>query len=103
MPRVWHIGDPERPKDAAYIGRAGKSQAGPWGNEYSVAAYGRGGALQKYENDVKLDPSLRARLREHLAGRDLYCFCAPRGGVTADDPLVCHGQIILRCIAGWYD
>jgi hypothetical protein len=38
-----------------------------------------------------------AWVREHvheLRGKTLACWCAPAGGLTAADPLVCHGQIL---------
>lgn len=38
-------------------------------------------------------------IRSHvggLRGAVLGCWCAPPAGVTADDPLICHGQILAR-------
>jgi hypothetical protein len=31
-----------------------------------------------------------------LERKTLGCFCAPKGGLTEHDPLVCHGQVLLR-------
>lgn len=41
---------------------------------------------------------LLSRLGE-LEGKTLACWCAPKGGVTEHDPLVCHAQILLKLVS----
>jgi hypothetical protein len=52
-------------------------------------------AIVRYEQWLMTQPALLADLRE-LKGKTLACWCAPRGGLTADDPLICHGQVLAR-------
>ena len=42
-------------------------------------------------------PKLAEQVLEHR--KVLICWCAPPEGLTKDDPLQCHGQILLRLIA----
>lgn len=39
-------------------------------------------------------PTLLGELDDQVLG----CFCAPKRGVGAYDPLVCHGQILLELL-----
>ncbi len=85
-----------------YIGRAGKGHNGYFGNPFTVQKHGKA-ALEMYETHFTVriahDPEFRRRVFE-LAGKRLGCFCAPPGGLTAEDkPYRCHGQII----AAWVD
>ena len=84
-----------------YIGRAvGRAgfRGSIWGNPYQE---GRDGTLEevlaKYEAHVLGSPELLAQLPE-LDGKTLGCWCAPKGGLTASDPLICHGQKLIRLI-----
>jgi hypothetical protein len=90
-----------------YIGRFSYWGAGRyfkksiWANPYTVAAYGLEEALRLYEEWLVGKPELLAKVPT-LAEKTLACWCAnanraPRV-LTAEDDLVCHGQILLRLI-----
>lgn len=94
-----------------YIGRAGRGFDGRFGNPYPVGQtcsrcgerHARGGdTLGCFRaclvDRAQRDPGWRNELLA-LRGKTLGCFCAPPGGLTAEDELRCHGQIILR----WLD
>ena len=67
--------------DAVYIGRGSK-----WGNPYVIGTDGtREEVIAKFIATV--DPTLIAKARTELRGRDLWCFCAP---------LACHGLFWLE-------
>lgn len=87
-----------------YIGREMKRgryalECSPWHNTFKVGEDGTlEEVLKKYERYLREErPDLMARLPE-LEGKTLACWCAPKGGLTKDDPLVCHGQIPLRLL-----
>jgi hypothetical protein len=92
-----------------YIGRfqfwgAGRHfKTSIWGNPFPVKTYGLAESLRLYEEYVRNSPELMARLPE-LEGKILACWCTGRDGaprvLTADDPLWCHGQILLRLVEG---
>lgn len=86
-----------------YIGRGSK-----WGNPFRI-----GDPHPESEEDMDRQQviglyaqwitrgegrHLLADLHE-LEGRTLGCFCAPEGGVTASDPPICHGQVLLWLVA----
>lgn len=50
------------------------------------------------ENRVRRDPQFRAVVAG-MYGRTLVCACAPKGGVKATDPHVCHAQIYAEISA----
>lgn len=94
----------------AYIGRPGRgftAEQAPFGNPHPV---GRpcprcGNKLapldcfrEYFLDRLERDRAFRRKV-EGLRGKVLGCFCARRGGVTAADRLVCHGQVI----AAWLD
>jgi hypothetical protein len=93
-------------KDAydIYVGRGRGSR---WGNPFKIGdphpetgePITRGDAITLYKWWIVRGEGRRllARLGE-LEGATLGCFCAPEGGVGADDPLVCHGQVLLRLL-----
>ena len=66
------------------------ADADPQERERVIAAHRR--SLPKERPDLLADlPELR--------GATLYCFCAPKGGVTAADrPYVCHGQVLAELV-----
>lgn len=66
-----------KPKGAVIVDRTSR-----WGNPYSVAEYGRAEAVRRHHDDLlagRLEYKGRRitvdDVREHLAGRDLVCFC----------------------------
>lgn len=70
------------PKGAVYVGRPSK-----WGNPYVMRAErDRQEVIEKYDRWLQTRPELLAALPE-LRGKDLVCYCAPRG---------CHADVLLR-------
>jgi hypothetical protein len=65
-----------------------------WSNPFKVGS--REEVIGNYERWLLTErPDLVARLPE-LRGKGLACWCAPPGGLTASDPLRCHGQMLAR-------
>ncbi len=87
----------------AYIGRANPRyglKASKWANPYRLdRKHGTTTevALERYEAHIRNSPDLMAALPE-LAGLTLGCWCAGPDGLTAADPLICHGQVLLRLL-----
>lgn len=83
-----------------YIGRAGSvfingsrwpSRASPFHNPFTVAKYGRDGALDLYREyilDKLQDPQMMTAFRE-LKGKTLGCWCKPDR---------CHGDILVELL-----
>lgn len=74
-----------------------------WGNPFKIGsgeASARGDVIEKYKEWIVRGDGrhLLGRLGE-LEGKTLGCFCVPKGGVTEHDPLVCHGQVLLKLVA----
>lgn len=90
-----------------YIGRPGRGQPGEFGNPFRPAqdtAEARDHCLRQFLayflRRLDDDPEFCRRVLA-LRGRRLGCFCAPRGGLTADDrPWRCHGQVIAAYCDG---
>lgn len=90
-----------------YIGRAGNGTASKWGNPYRIGEphpetgepITRGDSLTLFKHCI-VHGAGRHLLRDvgELEDQTLGCFCAPKGGVGAHDPLVCHGQILLALV-----
>lgn len=71
------------PSDAVYIGRGS-----PWGNPFVLGKDGdRDEVCDKYAAMVEDSPSMQQKIREHLRGKDLVCFCSPKR---------CHGDYLLK-------
>jgi hypothetical protein len=79
-----------------------------WRNPFNKAFHDglitREEACERYLIHVLSSPELMAQLPELaqkvlVEGKDLACWCAPKGGLTKDDPLHCHGQVLLRLLA----
>jgi Domain of unknown function (DUF4326) len=88
-----------------YVGRAGKGQAGTFGNPFHLAG-SRALTLERYRDyllgRLASDPEFRAQV-EGLRGKVLGCFCAPKGGLLPEaDPAkaLCHGQILAAAAEG---
>lgn len=82
-----------------YIGRANRRYglaASDWANPYRIGWDGsRQEILQKYLSYLAGNAYL-ARNLFIFEGKVLGCWCPPKGeALTADDPWVCHGQVIL--------
>lgn len=90
------------PKWDVYIGRRmAHTDLGEsiWANPYRIPRDGgRTEVIEKFCAYILNRPDLLARLPE-LVGKTLGCWCAPtREGVTANDPLVCHGQVLCELV-----
>lgn len=86
MPRVWHIRDPNVPKDAIYIGRPGRGRDSKYGNKFEIGKDGtREEVIRKHKES--LTPEMIAEIKRDLKGFDLICFC---------EPLPCHGHTLLE-------
>lgn len=69
--------------DAVYIGRGS-----PFGNPFKIGVDGdRDEVCDKYESHLLSNPAMLDKVRLHLKGKDLVCFCAPKR---------CHGDFILK-------
>jgi hypothetical protein len=89
-----------------YIGRGNPIYRLPqskWHNPFQIGKHGnRVEVLQKYEAHLLGNAELMAALPE-LFGQTIACWCAQKGErLTADDPLKCHGQILLKALRGDY-
>ena len=75
---------------------------GPWSNPHKIereSKKARQAALMAFTVFVVSDDPKAVWIRDNLhklVGKRLGCWCAPKGGVTSDDELVCHGQILAR-------
>lgn len=74
-------------KHDVYIGRGGTS---PWGNPYKLSQIGsRLDAIRLYEEWVRSQPEMVARIKRELKGRVLGCWCRrPKN--------LCHGDVLVR-------
>ena len=93
---VIHVRDMQ-PGDV-YIGRPMPRQhlaGSKWANPYRITPdQPRDAVIALYLEYVLGRPELMAALSE-LRGKRLACWCAPRGvTLTADDPFICHGQVL---------
>lgn len=91
MPKVFNKHHKNAPKNAIYIGRGSV-----WGNPYThldskcpdiVKVSSREEAVKAFEDMVRKDENILNYIRQHLKGKDLVCFCAPRA---------CHGDVLLK-------
>jgi Domain of unknown function (DUF4326) len=53
------------------------------------------GPVQNFEGKVFDGRHLIPQLPE-IKAKILGCHCPPKGGLTKDDSLLCHGQVLLR-------
>lgn len=83
-----------------YIGRECRLggwnlDASIWGNPFKLPKKATAeqvqDVLRKYEDHVRSQPVLMARVHE-LAGRTLGCFCAPKP---------CHGHVLAKLVHEW--
>ena len=65
-----------------YIGRGSA-----WSNPFTVASYGRKGAVMKYKQWLETQPHLLKSVKE-LKGKTLGCWCKPM--------YPCHGDILAE-------
>ena len=69
----------------------------PWTISLWCSPHARRSYLSYYKQYVLASPDLMLSLPE-LKGKILGCWCAPKGGVTENDPLICHGQILAQLV-----
>lgn len=91
MPRVYNKHHKDAPPDAVYVGRPTK-----WGNPFKIGdTYNgvkleRGMAVEQFRDWLLYsDQGLKLQddIRQHLRGKDLVCYCAPKP---------CHADILLE-------
>lgn len=83
MPTVLNKYKHGLPSEAVYIGRPSK-----WGNPFAIGKDGdREEVIAKYRRWLLARPEMVESARRELAGKDLVCFCAPKG---------CHGDVLLE-------
>ena len=104
MGRVVHV---SRDPYDVYIGRANRRaglEGSVWANPFRIGAPHpeTGEPIQRGEAVVLFKEWIVRGKGRHLLKRlgelereVLSCWCAPKGGVGAHDPLICHGQILL--------
>lgn len=114
--RVWNLHYQDAPPGAVYVGRWNDGLHGNplvfgqrcrvCGRVHIDVGSGRADLLSCYEED------LRHRLATDfsyliafatLQGKELVCHCAPRGGLSLEDPCICHGQVQLKLLAELQD
>ncbi len=91
-PKVWNLQAGGGPLNAVFIGRPSA-----YANPFVVGRDGdRAYCCEAFEKFVlpEMDVS-------YLRGKDLICFCAPRGGTTGEEyggnsRFRCHGYSILK-------
>ena len=100
MGRVVHV---KRYRFTRWVARGSK-----WGNPFRIGdphpetgrPIRRGDAIDLYKEwIVGGDGRWLLRHLGALENEVLGCFCAPKGGVTEHDPLVCHGQVLLMLVS----
>jgi hypothetical protein len=99
--RIVHVkrGDPF----SVYVGR-GPHGTFRWGNPFRVGEDGtREEVLAKYDGYLREHPEIIDEAKRELAGKSLACWCAPKGGVGLDDPVIGHCQPLARAARGDYD
>ncbi len=83
------------PPDAIYIGRS-YNGLGEWGNKYThvhsnvpgvVFVSSREEAVRKFEEDVRSNPELIAKIKRELKDKVLACWCHPK---------LCHGHVLAK-------
>lgn len=72
------------PANAVYVGRPTE-----WGNPFRTPPMNREAAIAHFREWIKKQPWLRPeRIREHLRGKDLACWC------PLDQP--CHADVLFE-------
>lgn len=83
MPKLYNVAVEKPPLEAIYIGRPSK-----YGNPFLIGIDGtRSEVVEKYRKYLLSNESLCEEFKRELAGKDLYCYCAPKK---------CHGDILIR-------
>lgn len=83
MPKVLNKYKDRIPTNAVYIGRPSK-----WGNPFVIGKDGtRDEVIEKYKVWLLSQPAKVEAVKRELVGKDLICFCAPKG---------CHGDVLLK-------
>ena len=59
-----------------------------FGNPYTVAEYGREGAVKQYRYLIEKYPQLEASIKTELRGKNLGCWCKPGE--------LCHADVLLE-------
>lgn len=100
---MWRVVHVKRGRYTKWVARGSK-----WGNPFRIGhPHPVTGEPITREEAVRLYLEWIARgegrwLLRHLGELEdevLGCFCAPKGGVSEHDPLICHGQVLLKLLA----
>lgn len=87
-------------KKQSYDVYIGRGHGSVWGNPFRIGEDGnRDEVIEAYKGWIVHGDGrpLLKRLGE-LEGKVLGCWCAGHGGLTANDELLCHGQILLKLL-----
>ena len=77
----------DAPEGAIYIGRGS-----PYGNPFVIGTHGtRDQVCDKYQKMFDANYMLQSKVKAHLKGKHLVCFCAPAR---------CHGETFLKFLEG---
>lgn len=83
MPKVYNRHHETAPKGAVFVGRGS-----PWGNPFIIGIDGnRRECIRKFANMLLGNKTMIKKVREELRGKDLICYCSPKG---------CHATILLQ-------
>jgi hypothetical protein len=52
--------------------------------------------VRLHAEKVRTNPQLIAKIKRELRGKVLACWCAPKGGVDMNAPLICHAQTLAQ-------
>jgi hypothetical protein len=83
VPSVYNKAKRDAPVGSVYVGRPTI-----WGNMFHIGRDGsREEVCRRYREWLMKQPTLVARARKELRGKNLVCWCAPLG---------CHADILLE-------
>ena len=106
IPRIVHV---KRDPYDVYLGRPMPGMPTAFDNRFGnpVRLKGeasRGSTLKEYLRHLLGNWKLVEDARSCLSGCNCgACWCAPKGGLGVDDPLVCHVQVLSRAMRGDYE
>lgn len=109
-PKYQNLKEWVRDPNNIYIGRAGvvfidgkrfPSHGSVWSNPFKIGKDGnRDQVLQKFKSYIteKIESEdLQPELLK-LKGKNLGCWCIPKGCTRSIEPMYCHGQVLLEIL-----
>jgi hypothetical protein len=99
--KVYNKKNGDAPKGTVYCGRPSI-----FGNMYSGKNYGLAQhkvdsvreSVDSYERHLLGNKNLMDQAKRELKGKNLECWCAPKGGIEAtqaERPFICHCQVLM--------